>query len=98
MAQLHQAAELDSVELIQMLLNRGGNLNLNSSGCPGSALSCAVACGRHNVVKFLIKKGATFDKSLLADAPSVDMLELLTPYFDGPTMTECWALHAACTR
>ncbi|SLM37254.1 Ankyrin repeat-containing domain [Lasallia pustulata] len=95
---LHQAAELDNLELIQMLLDRGANLNLSSLECPGSVLSSAVAYGNCNTVKFLIKKGATFDKSILTEPRSVEMLEILTPYFNGSTMPECAALHAACAK
>lgn len=97
-AQLHQAAELDNLELIQMLLDRGANLNLSSLECPGSVLSSAVAYRNCNTVKFLIKKGATFDKSILTEPRSVEMLEILTPYFNSSTMPECAALHAACAK
>ncbi|KAI4124926.1 MAG: hypothetical protein LQ347_005545 [Umbilicaria vellea] len=95
---LHQAAELDSLGLIQKLLDRGANLNLRSSDCPGSVLSSAVAYGNCNTVKFLVEKGATFDKSILTEPRSVEMLDVLTPYFDGSTMPECAALHAACAN
>lgn len=94
--QLHQAAELESLELIQLLLDRGANLNPDLPTY--SVISTAAAYGNYEVAKLLIKRAVKVDKDALARASSLSMLNLLISHADSTTMSSSGALHAACMK
>jgi len=95
--QLHQAAELGSIELIQILLDRGADVNINSSNCPGSVLKTVAAYGTCDTAKFLIEQGATVDRKDLSSANSTDMIDLLISHNNLSGVSDCGALHAKCS-
>lgn len=92
--QLHQAAELGSVELVQFLLDKGANINPDIPSF--SVISTAASYGKYGVVNFLLERGVKVDKDALARASSVSMFNLLISYADNTTISGSGALHAAC--
>ncbi len=92
--QLHQAAELGSIELIQILLDRGADINIDSPNCPESVLKTVAAYGNCDTANFLIEHGAKNDEDVLERASSTDIIELLTSHNDYSRLTKCGALHA----
>lgn len=94
--QLHQAAKLGSVELVQFLLDRGANINPDPES--SSIIGTAARHERYGVVNFLIKHGVKVDGAALAGASSISMFNLLIPYADNTTISQSGALHAACGK